>query len=517
MRFYEFKQTLTTEISEPTSPTPAPQNAEEYIDIIQDKASKAPLKTQQAIANGLDTVAEWLKRKIEKITDRPVDLATQEGIESAINEKAQNVEYLLATAKEAGFDLSKDPKVLKAFSKMVAFHMGDGGQITHEELNKIKLGIEGKYTALANKITKGGPGFAPIVPKPDNDDTEAMDYYNEMAKKRAILSKTGVLVRDSIADMVNGLMEKAGREIQVKDAEKELKRIDEFLSLCITDPFINFDNMISKPKGTVTAEFTSSEKGKQYIDIYEKFDNLLVKTIDKSGAGAWGPGELGLLMLADPVKKGKKGDIETGAKKQVEVKASKKANSGARLNIELAKKGDMTNAYTEVLRKYFGPKVQHQMPEGQINFTTKGFGILNSFVDQLIEPKVEAKGKKETSKWNRTKAIQFLIDAVNLPMENYMSNKEYVKEIKVGMASAVSKKGHFLFEAFQHAYTKLLFLLYKAEMLDCILVINPLTGTFLVMNNPEDIKTAQKNGLVISGGIDFKDKQSTKSPQIGVA
>jgi hypothetical protein len=37
------------------------------------------------------------------------------------------------------------------------------------------------------------------------------------------------------------------------------------------------------------------------------------------------------------------------------------------------------------------------------------------------------------------------------------------------------------------------------------------------MNNPEDIKTAQKNGLVISGGIDFKDKQSTKSPQIGVA
>ena len=74
----------------------------------------------------------------------------------------------------------------------------------------------------------------------------------------------------------------------------------------------------------IKEELINSAKGKEYADVYENFGNILGRTIDKSGAGAWGPGELGLLMLSDPVKKGSKGDIETGSGKQVEVKASKK-------------------------------------------------------------------------------------------------------------------------------------------------------------------------------------------------
>jgi hypothetical protein len=53
-------------------------------------------------------------------------------------------------------------------------------------------------------------------------------------------------------------------------------------------------------------------------------------------------------------------------------------------------------------------------------------------------------------------------------------------------------------------------------MLDCILIVNPILGTFLVMNDPKDVDSTVEAGMVISGGIDFKDKQSTKSPQIGV-
>jgi len=48
------------------------------------------------------------------------------------------------------------------------------------------------------------------------------------------------------------------------------------------------------------------------------------------------------------------------------------------------------------------------------------------------------------------------------------------------------------------------------------LIVNPILGTFLVMNDPKDVDATVKAGMVISGGIDFKDKQSTKSPQIGV-
>jgi hypothetical protein len=269
--------------------------------------------------------------------------------------------------------------------------------------------------------------------------------------------------------------------------------------------------MISKPQGTVEQEFQGSANGKKYLEVFKNFGNILGRTIDQSGAGAWGPGELGLLMLSDPVKKGSKGDIETGSGKQVEVKASKKAGSGARLNVDKAKKGNMVKDYNKILTKYFGNtvmvddekvQVQHQMEQGQLNFTTRGFNILNSFIDQL-------------PKWNKAKAISFLKDAVGLPMENYIGTSEYDKGID-NLSRAVDEKGRFNMPAFQREYTKLLFTIYQSEMLDAILIINPVMGTFLVMNSPDEVDDTVNRGMVITGGIDFKDGQSTKSPQIGV-
>ena len=171
--------------------------------------------------------------------------------------------------------------------------------------------------------------------------------------------------------------EKAGREEAIKDAEVELKRIREFLKRCVTDPFIDFDQLIKQTHGTIEQEF--AKKGKEYLDVYNNFENILGRTIDKSGAGAWGPGELGLLMLSNPVKKGTKGDIMTVANLQVEVKASKKATAGARLNVEQATKGNLTKDYNEVLRKYFGDSVKIYSSIGEPNFhgATCVYGVYN--------------------------------------------------------------------------------------------------------------------------------------------
>ncbi len=99
-------------------------------------------------------------------------------------------------------------------------------------------------------------------------------------QKRAELSKTGLAVRQAIADMTNGVMEKAGRQEAIKDAESELTRIEEFLTRCVKDPFINFDELIKLTHGTVEQEF--SKKGSKYIDIYNQFENILGRTIGRS-------------------------------------------------------------------------------------------------------------------------------------------------------------------------------------------------------------------------------------------
>ncbi|MBJ33160.1 MAG: hypothetical protein CMC89_00375 [Flavobacteriaceae bacterium] len=509
MRFNQFKLTE----DEVQQQVQQPKTAEEYVDLIQDKADEAPDDVQRNILNALERLKEYLKKKIEVQTKNPVSTPSQEGIEDDITKKANDVEYLLELAKEKG--LPEDPKTLAVLRQVAGPLMKAGAQVGHQGLDKIEKEIESYYDALSNKITKGGKGFAPVVELPDNKDAdgyeEAMAYAREMAQKRSELSKTGLAVRQTIADMTNVIIQKARRTEEILEAEKELIKIKEFLQYCVEDPFINFDTMISKPQGTVEQEFQSSANGKKYLEVFKNFGNILGRTIDQSGAGAWGPGELGLLMLSDPVKKGSKGDIETGSGKQVEVKASKKAGSGARLNVDKAKKGNMVKDYNKVLTKYFGNtvmvddekvQVQHQMEQGQLNFTTRGFNILNSFIDQL-------------PKWNKAKAISFLKDAVGLPMENYIGTSDYDKGID-NLSRAVDEKGRFNMPAFQREYTKLLFTIYQSEMLDAILIINPIMGTFLVMNSPDEVDDTVNRGMVITGGIDFKDGQSTKSPQIGV-
>ena len=466
-----------------------------------------PAQQLNLIKDNVMTLSDDLKQKVldamqklkSYVKQEPVQ--QNEGIDDAVglinNEIMQEISNLDQKAED----------YLEQIAKIVQAGTSKSMQAGHTELNKIKTRIEALYTPLASKIVNGCDAFISKEEIVTDADTDELSIKKQ---KRAELSKTGLAVRQAIADMTNGVMEKAGRQEAIKDAELELTRIEEFLVRCVKDPFINFDELIKRTHGTVEQEFV--KKGSKYIDIYNQFENILGRTIDQSGAGAWGPAELGLLMLSNPVKKGTKGDIETAGGKQVEVKASKKAAAGARLNVEQALKGNLVRDYNSVLQKYFGSTIKteegditvdHQTDKGQVNFTKKGFDILNSWISTL-------------PKWNRQTAIKFLIDSVNLPMANYVGQRSYDKMLSSAMANVVNNQGQFDFANFQKAYTEVLFAVYKSEMLDCILVINPILGTFLIMNDPEDLGDTVNRGLVISGGIDFKDKQSTKSPQIGV-
>lgn len=505
----EFKQKKIVEfVQNPDLAKPDQMDMDQILDFIDTQSDNADPKLLQIVTKGLDKLKVYFKNKVEKVNpDALNNQPANETLADAIDTQINDVNFMREQVKQAGGD-PDDVKALEFARQLAKMLLPKGAQIGHESLNKIKAEIEQLYAPLAKKITDGGSVFAPVV-----SGTKSDAYTQEMAIKRSELSKTGEAVANTIADMANAVMEKAGREEAISDAEQELTRIREFLKRCINDPFIDFDDLIRQTHGTIEQEF--AKKGSEYMDVYNNFENILGRTIDKSGAGAWGPGELGLLMLSNPVKKGTKGDIMTVSNLQVEVKASKKATAGARLNVEQATKGNLTKDYNEVLKKYFGNtiyvgdkemKVDHQTPKGQVNFTIKGFDILNSWVDE----------KSKEDEWSKAQSVNFLINSVNIPMKNYVGTKDYDTSIKQAMSKVVDSKGRFDFKSFQIEFTKLLFALYKSEMLDCILVINPIIGTFLVMNDPADIDDAVKRGLVISGGIDFKDKQSTKSPQVGV-
>lgn len=514
IKIVESRQRLTEFTQNPALAKPEQMDMDQLLSFIDTQSDHADPKVLQIVVKGLQQLKSHLIKKAKTVEPNLEDnMPAKEGHQDVIDTLIDDINFVRSKIEEAGGD-PDDPKVVEFTRNLMKMTLPQGAQIGHEALNKIKAEIEQLYAPLAKKIVDGGSVFAPEVPEPDPAaDPAAKEYAEEMKIKRSELSKTGQAVADTIADMTNAVMEKAGRQEAIADAEVELGRIRDFLVRCVADPFIDFDDLIKQTHGTVEQEF--SKKGSDFMDVYNNFENILGRTIDKSGAGAWGPGELGLLMLSNPVKKGNKGDIMTVSNLQVEVKASKKAGSGARLNVEQATKGNLVRDYNVVLRKYFGDviyvgdeemKVDHQTNKGQVNFTNKGFAILNSWVDEKIKE----------GNWKKANAVQFLIESVNIPMRNYVGTGGYDKAVKTSMMKSVDKAGRFSFSAFQSEFTKLLFSLYKEEMLDCILVINPIMGTFLVMNDPSDVDAAVQRGLVISGGIDFKDKQSTKSPQIGV-
>ena len=518
MRYTEFKiiesrRKIVEFTQNPDLVNPDQMNMDQLLDFIDSQSENADPKLLKVITKGLEGLKSYFKNKAQKINpDSTNNQPANEGIEDRIDTEINDINSMREMIKQAGGD-PDDPKALNFAKELAKMMLPRGAQLGHESLNEIKAEIEKLYAPLAKKIVDGGSVFAPKIEITVDDSEELNEYAQEMQIKKSELSKTGQAVADTIADMTNAVIEKAGRQEAIKDAEVELKKIRDFLRRCVSDPFIDFDELISQTHGTVEQEF--AKKGSDFVDIYNNFENILGRTIDKSGAGAWGPGELGLLMLSNPVKKGTKGDIMTVGNLQVEVKASKKASGGARLNVEQATKGNLTRDYNEVLKKYFGDtiyvgdqemKVDHQTAKGQVNFNSKGFDILNSWVDEKIKE----------GNWSKATAVKFLIESVNLPMRNYIGEKSYDSAIKKAMSRVVDKDGRFNFQTFQIEYTKLLFGIYKSEMLDCILVINPIMGTFLVMNDPNDVDAAVQRGLVISGGLDFKDKQSTKSPQIGV-
>ena len=117
MRYGQFK--LSEDEIQSLRPVVGNQkDAGDYVDIIQDKAEEAPQDVQKKILNGLEQINNYIKQKIQQKTNAPVDEPTQEGLESAIQEKANNTEHLMQMAKENGIDVSKDPKMLAVLQKM---------------------------------------------------------------------------------------------------------------------------------------------------------------------------------------------------------------------------------------------------------------------------------------------------------------------------------------------------------------------------------------------------------------
>jgi hypothetical protein len=242
-------------------------------------------------------------------------------------------------------------------------------------------------------------------------------------------------------------------------------------------------------------------------------------------AGNWGPGELGLAILGTPVNKASKGDLDVGGE-MIELKASQNPKKGGRLGTTaLARGKDGKSAYLAAIKELiisagYNSKTLSWNPDSKTYIGTpvgKGrktsflsFG--QTFVEQALNPKIKDRvSPEDTKKFLEKVAVSCIVE----------DSKKLVKTSWV--SKCVNSNGTINLPLFNIKYAGMLFSLYqRVDGVGKIMVLNPITGSFYILNGPGDLESASKGDgenapiQFSTVTIDFNDSQGKASPQIGI-
>lgn len=324
----------------------------------------------------------------------------------------------------------------------------------------------------------------------------------------------------------------------LRNFKKESPKILNFMKQCETG-IIEFNDLLGLKEGNIALLINDSD----LAYIYEKiFDKLLALDAGQGG-GAWGPGELGLSILCKPVSKSKgKGDLSsvdaTGNSVDVEVKASRNANSGGRLggsgvlagsagkkiftsalktlcNTAGVDPNDIGKTYSDVVKYKTVKGVKTKVSTGEkkadkpvkpTSMTSpKWFDSFNAQVPPALQ------GKRGVNPQGAV--AEFLITAVGAVVSE--KGRPFFDEEMI--ASIPNEDGTIDYEKFKTILTAVWYQIYsQTDNVGIILVLNPTNGNYTVINSG-DMLTSGDSSVVIAGGIDFDDSQGKAGPQVGIA
>jgi hypothetical protein len=324
----------------------------------------------------------------------------------------------------------------------------------------------------------------------------------------------------------------------LRNFKKESPKILNFMKQCETG-IVEFNDLLDLKEGNIALLITDPDLSY----IYEKiFDKLLALDAGQGG-GAWGPGELGLSILCKPVSKSKgKGDLSSvdaaGNSVDVEVKASRNANSGGRLGGSGVLAGSAG-------KKIFIPALKKLCDTAGVDPNRIGKNFSEEFKYKTVKG---VKTKVGTGKTKETGSVKHTsmtspkwFDSFNAQVPPGLQGKRGVNPqgavaefLITAVGAVVSEKGRPFFdeemiasipnedgtidyEKFKTILTAAWYQIYsQTDNVGIILVLNPTNGNYTVINSG-DMLTSGDSSVVISGGIDFDDSQGKAGPQVGIA
>jgi len=499
-----------------TQPAPAPAPAQPA-QAAQPAPATAPAPEEQEQLVAEAATPKAIIQQAQQLQDSNIDPAKFKELEEKVRRlEAQVAKHpeQLKQAREAGAD-DEFYKNKTAFKTIEALAQGLAYKVTNS-LDAIKAGYDKQIAAGDYKTNEDEepPVRAPASLK------EPKEVSKDLTK----------LINEIFAGPLAGAENREHRD-------QVLEEYIEFMQRCTgAKAPLKFTKLLDSQHGSVWANLTKKDR-----QLVSRLGNILLAKPSVT-AGNWGPGELGLAILGNPVHKGGKGDLDVGDGRKIELKASQNAKKGGRLGTKALEKGLAgKKVYTEALKKLLTvagktnlnwslPKKEHGIPDNNVGVYTKtnakgkqsqgyikwtSFG--GTFVNDNLNPKIAGVDPAATTEFLETVALSCLNkDDAYLP---YYNTPEWVP-------SCVEQDGTINYNQFVLQYSKMLYRIYQAtDDVGEILVINPLTGSYFVLAGPDDLDDAiipfddPKFQHVQFGDIciDFTDSQGKASPQIGIA
>jgi hypothetical protein len=477
--------------------------------MVEDATAQTDQTIDKLVDLGKQSNDPKIQDHIKKVFQKVIDYATKAlgNKQESINEQPemttasleQNAIYLKSKLDDIYKFLgptANDPKVRQFLEKNlndVKAHMEKEGMKKGVEKGRTELSdflknFDSAIDALTNKITSSEQAFV---------DANSGDTGKTMRKEVARKQNTIDVLKGVISSIFTGDLFQA-KNINNMELQKKLLS---FLNAS-KEGIVDWGTIMTAGKGKTASidQFVPAE----YREIFEMFKDKLFNSRPPTTAGAWGPGEVGLILIGNPVTKASDGgdlqDSKTGDK--FELKGSKNSKKGGRLSPKGLSKEPNSKLFKVVKDKHIGAKrLQKLGTKSRLNYPSLNQGFVKAY-NELIDQGVKID----------TKA--FLTDTIMAAFTTKRpTDKElapYVKQMIIG------KKMDY--DMFVKAYAKFLFDRYQGkgeeQAFKNIIVFNPTSTSYTVLSSSKDLDYA---GLEITGGIEFGADQVPKSPQIGIA
>lgn len=422
--------------------------------------------------------------------------------------------------------------------------LGSGMELQHQITVEWDDALAETAEILADKIVKNAEIIHSVIEANLKKDA---GNKTEVAETKEGTKEKASPMKNKIVAILKNVFEPPVRNQRALAArEKKKLLVKQFMEQCKTG-IIDFNDIIDNNGSHSTIDQLVEKRDEEIY--YEIRDEIFV-AVPSTTAGAWGPGEVGLSLLATPVTKGSIGDLAVMTKTglvEVELKGMQSAKAGGRFNSNgVAKAKDAAKDFRKAINTAY-----EQLSEIIISGNgKKAIGDIGSTFRIVSNQKTGAiKAKRpETfdleaidNIWNprlvvpasridpvatqliMTELLREMAEAAVLDEGKQFAREpinQMVRDVRNIFRAAEGEGFELNFLGIQANISKILYSVYSGvDKKGVIMYFNTKTSNYYIVQGPQDMYDQLLTGKLKTGNaiIDFAAGQSPASPQVGIA